>query len=74
MPGMTGAELAGHLRSRWPGLPVIFVTGYSEIGELIGSGGERETVLRKPYREEELRRAIGVALGLAGGGVKTPGG
>jgi signal transduction histidine kinase len=68
MPGMTGAELAGHLRSRWPGLPVIFVTGYSEIGELIGSSGERETVLRKPYREEDLRKAIGVALGLAGVG------
>jgi CheY-like chemotaxis protein len=68
MPGMTGTELAGHLRARWPGLPVIFVTGYSEIGELIGSSGARETVLRKPYREEDLRKAIGVALGLAGVG------
>ncbi len=73
MPGMTGAELAGHLRSRWPGLPVIFVTGYSDIGALITTNGERETVLRKPYREDELRKAIGVALGDAGGSGR-PGG
>ena len=64
MPEMNGVELAAHLRSRWPTLPVIFVTGYSEIGELTRFNGERETVLRKPYREEELRKAIGVALGL----------
>jgi signal transduction histidine kinase/CheY-like chemotaxis protein len=68
MPDMTGAELAVHLRARWPGLPVIFVTGYSDIGELIDASGARETVLRKPYREAELRKAIGVALGVAGAG------
>ncbi len=73
MPGMTGIELARHLRSRWPGLPVIFVTGYSDIGDLRRPNGERETVLRKPYREEELRKAIGVALGAAGVGSWTPG-
>ena len=72
MPGMTGLELAQHLRSRWPGLPVIFVTGYADIGDLRRPNGDRETVLRKPYREEELRKAIGVALGgVAGSG--TPG-
>ena len=72
MPGMTGTELAGHLRSRWPGLPVIFVTGYSDIGQLNTPAGVPETVLRKPYREEELRDAIGVALGVVGKGVKSP--
>jgi signal transduction histidine kinase len=66
MPGMTGAELAKHLRARWPGLPVVFVTGYSDVGELLTSTGEREIVLRKPYREEDLRKAIGVVLGVAG--------
>jgi len=72
MPGMTGLELAGHLRNRWPGLPVIFVTGYSDIGDLRTPMGERETVLRKPYREEELRKAIGVALDAAGGADRSP--
>lgn len=70
---MTGTELAGHLRSRWPGLPVIFVTGYSDVGDLRKPDGELETVLRKPYREEELRTAIGVALGAIGTGAAIPG-
>ncbi len=73
MPGMTGTELAGRLRARWPGLPVIFVTGYADIGDLRTPDGTLETVLRKPYREEELRRAIGIALGVAGTGAAMSG-
>jgi signal transduction histidine kinase len=72
MPGMNGIELAQHLRSRWPGLPVIFVTGYADVGDLRTPSGEPETVLRKPYREEELRKAIGAALGVSGTGTASP--
>ena len=73
MPGMTGTELAVLLRARWPGLPVIFVTGYADIGDLCTPDGVRETVLRKPYREDELRKAIGAALASVGSGGDTPG-
>ena len=77
MPGMSGTELAAHLRARWPGLKVIFVTGYADIGDLSSAGGVREAVLRKPYREVELRAALGAALGAIsvadGGGDVKPG-
>ncbi len=74
MPEMTGTELAAHLRMRWPGLPVIFVTGYSDVGELRTLTGERETVLRKPYRKSDLRDALVGVLGSAGFAPTSSGG
>ena len=31
MPGMTGWELAGQSRSRWPELPIILASGYADL-------------------------------------------
>jgi YesN/AraC family two-component response regulator len=28
MPGMDGIALAGHIKEKWPGTPVILITGY----------------------------------------------
>ncbi|MGN6574008.1 MAG: response regulator, partial [Pseudolabrys sp.] len=36
MPAMSGAELARHVRSRLPALPVLFVTGFAERDALTG--------------------------------------
>lgn len=32
MPGETGIELRRHLAERWPGLPVILISGFSDDG------------------------------------------
>ena len=59
MPGgITGLELARKLRSRFPELPILLTTGYSE--EVGGSHGF--PVLQKPYELEALEGAVQQAL------------
>lgn len=53
MPGgSSGVELAATARQRWPDLPVVLVSGYSESLAEAGALGFR--VLRKPYALAEL--------------------
>lgn len=59
MPRMTGAQLAEAIRAEWPGLPVILATGYAEL-----SSAEKADLprLAKPFRQDDLARAIADAL------------
>ncbi|MGK9066443.1 response regulator [Stutzerimonas chloritidismutans] len=59
MPGMNGGELARAVLSRYPKLPVVFITGYAELGEL-GMGST--TIIQKPFREEQLARKLSMVL------------
>jgi CheY-like chemotaxis protein len=70
MPGQNGPELAEELRREWPGLKVLFISGYGELTQ----AGEREVaargpVLPKPFQPDELARAVRAALD----GVTLPG-
>jgi signal transduction histidine kinase len=65
MPGMTGWELAGQIRSRWPDLPVILASGYADLPTEEDPGWPR---LAKPYQRDELAAAIARVFELAGGG------
>jgi CheY-like chemotaxis protein len=54
MPGMTGAELARIVRSTWPRLPVLLVSGYADAKSI-----DIDTPrLTKPFREADLARAL----------------
>jgi CheY-like chemotaxis protein len=55
MPGMTGAELARHIKQTWPNLPVILATGYAELPNTEDPGLPR---LSKPYLQEELAAQV----------------
>ena len=53
MPAMSGVELAQRARDVAPDMPVLFASGYADLqafGELL----TEETVVRKPYRLNEL--------------------
>ncbi len=52
MPGMNGAELAREIRTRRPGLPVLFATGYADASGLAGI--HQDQIIRKPFPEWEL--------------------
>ena len=55
MPGMSGTELASKLRADWPGLPVLYISGYTEDSTIAQSAlSPRTTFLRKPYKRETL--------------------
>jgi PAS domain S-box-containing protein len=59
MPGgISGIELAHKIRDRFPELPILLTTGYSE--EVGGSHGF--PVLQKPYEFDELASALGNLL------------
>jgi CheY-like chemotaxis protein len=59
MPGgISGIELAQKVRTRYPELPILLTTGYSE--QVAGSHGF--PVLQKPYELESLAAALGKLL------------
>ena len=60
MPGMNGVEVARQARSRRPGLPVVFVTGYADQTALAGVG--EECVVHKPFRGDEFERKVLAAV------------
>ena len=59
MPDMTGAELAGRVRERRPGLPVLLVTGYTNLAEGAGADLPR---LSKPFRQDDLAGQVAELL------------
>jgi CheY-like chemotaxis protein len=59
MPGgISGIELAHKVRTRYPELPILLTTGYSE--QVAGTHGF--PVLQKPYELESLAAALGKLL------------
>jgi len=59
MPGMYGRELAEKLTAAYPGLKVLYVSGYTENGALRPGGlAEGAAFLSKPFLPETLMRAV----------------
>lgn len=57
MPGMDGTELISRARGLRPDLPALVVTGHAGAGGLARLPGD-VPVLRKPFRQEDLLRAL----------------
>jgi DNA-binding NtrC family response regulator len=60
MPGgMSGRELAEHLHRRYPGLKVLYTSGYAH-GAMAGlaSAAQVKHLLGKPYRRHELATKV----------------
>jgi PAS domain S-box-containing protein len=67
MPGMTGRELADHVKMRRPELKVLFVSGYAEE-DVIAPGGLLEedfAFLQKPFTPDTLAAKLREVLGPA---------
>ncbi|MCP4685110.1 MAG: response regulator, partial [bacterium] len=55
MPGVSGLELARHVRENFQGMEVVMVTGYSSIKDAVPAGKNgAEQYLGKPFTDEEL--------------------
>jgi CheY-like chemotaxis protein len=71
MPGeLDGLDLARSVRSRWPAIPVLLATGYSEVAHRAAQEGF--TLLTKPYRPEVLAAAVHQAVTAGAGSGSTP--
>ncbi len=60
MPGMNGVELASIIRERYPGLPVVLTSGYSNV--LAESAHRGFELIQKPYSVESLSRIVRKAI------------
>ena len=56
MPGISGLELAKEISRKWPELPVLLTSGYSEVIAEQGSHGFE--LLEKPYSAEVILTAL----------------
>jgi CheY-like chemotaxis protein len=66
MPGMTGPELARHFLCQFPGIPILYMSGYTDDAiEKHGVRGKAVKILQKPFTHESLARGVCEALGPA---------
>ena len=58
MPGMTGRELGAHVARRWPGKPVLYMSGFAS--EVFQSGllEQGAPFLAKPFTQDDLALKI----------------
>jgi len=61
MPGLSGADVARHLRDRNPDLPILFVSGYSET-DAVKRTAPDAPLLAKPFRADALQKAVRAAM------------
>ncbi len=61
MPGLSGIETVARARRRWPGLRVLYMTGYADAAYTDPDTGG-DTLLKKPFRLHELQGAVRDAL------------
>jgi CheY-like chemotaxis protein len=61
MPGsIDGIGLANEIRDRYPGLPIVLSTGYTDSAQKVPDGLH---VLRKPFDTDTLTRVIETVMG-----------
>jgi PAS domain S-box-containing protein len=66
MPGMSGRDMVDQVRKEWPGIPVLFVSGYA--GDMVlehGVSGEQVAFLAKPFTLDELLGRVRSMLDVA---------
>ena len=62
MPGGNGNELARELRLEWPGLRVIYMSGYSDENVRQAAAKEGIPFVQKPFTPHALVKVVGEAL------------
>jgi len=66
MPGMDGLALAREVRTRWPDLPVVLMTGYADAVQRSELEAGDMLVLTKPFRLHTLCDSVAERLNHAG--------
>jgi len=64
MPGMSGAQLLGKIRERWPRTMRILLTGYADVTSTIAAINEGQIYryVNKPWDDGELQVTVAQAL------------
>ena len=63
LPGISGSDLADHLKIRWPDLKIILMSGYTEdVAVRRGVRNKRLRFLQKPFDMRALGRELRAVL------------
>lgn len=62
MPDMKGTELALRIHQRYPSLPIVLCSGYSESGADIGETSAIAAFLQKPFNLKRLSQVLSSVL------------
>jgi two-component system cell cycle sensor histidine kinase/response regulator CckA len=63
MPGMDGTQVVRAVRARFPTIPVVLVSGYSESAAMDGLPDEDLHFLPKPYTLRQLVAQVNTMAG-----------
>ena len=63
MPGMNGRELGRHVEQRWPGKPILYMSGFASEVFQGGLLGPSEPFLAKPFTQDDLALKVRALLG-----------
>jgi len=64
MPRMNGPELGRRLEQRWPGIPVLYISGYDVESSTGPEAAHRGAAfMRKPFDPDEFARRVARLLG-----------
>ncbi len=58
MPNISGVGLIAIIKKKFPGLPVIAITGWGEHPEVLATEAQVDQVLEKPFEFSKLDRLI----------------
>jgi CheY-like chemotaxis protein len=65
MPGISGWQVAEAIKAKRPDVPVVLVTGWGiQIGQPDPDRGPVDVVLGKPFKVDDVLRALGQALNI----------
>jgi DNA-binding response OmpR family regulator len=64
MPNISGVGLIAIIKKKFPGLPVIAITGWGEHPETLATEVQADQVLEKPFELSELEKSVKKLLSL----------
>jgi two-component system cell cycle sensor histidine kinase/response regulator CckA len=68
MPGMSGRELGRQVEERWPGMPVLYMSGFASEVFQTGLLEAAAPFLAKPFTQEDLAVKVRTLLEAAAAG------
>jgi DNA-binding NtrC family response regulator len=58
MPDISGVGVISIVKKKYPGVPVIAITGWGEHPEALATEADADIVLEKPFELNELDRHV----------------
>lgn len=62
MPNMTGLELLDQVKTRYPKMPVVIISGYAMEGEASPGGVKPDGFLSKPFMMSDIEKLLNELL------------